>query len=170
MFSNYISNNNVCSLLVLLSLCWTWITIWASPNQVVISKNQTFTDQSGDMSVIFKPLIISQTLVFVTSAVKCMYSDEAQERRNYSFINMNTLLSAYSVCGSYLISHGGRCWMVAGWRVCVLIANWWGRYLVVALWTGTRLVGALRWGGSIRRILLCVVPVHTNTMHLWAHL
>lgn len=69
---------------------------------------------------------------------------------------------------TYLIGHRRRCWMVAGRRMCVLVTNWWGRHLVVALWTGTRLIWALRGGGCIGGVLLCIIP--TNTDKIGTHI
>lgn len=52
--------------------------------------------------------------------------------------------------------------MVAGWGVRVLVADRRGRHLVVALRARTGLVGALRGRGRVGRILLCVIPTHTE--------
>lgn len=65
--------------------------------------------------------------------------------------------------GSYLVRHGGGRGVVAGRRVCVLVAHRRGRHLVVALRTGAGLVGALGRRCGVGRVLLCVVPAQGNT-------
>jgi hypothetical protein len=56
--------------------------------------------------------------------------------------------------------------VVAGWRVCVLVACWAWCHLVVALGAGAGLVGALWGGGGIGRELIGVVPANTGEEHL----